>query len=88
MTAPSRKNPHGVGARLPFVDGVEKVTGAARYTADLPAADALVGMLLRSPYAHAELLEVDISEALKLPGERASADDYHQIGRASCRERV
>ena len=71
MTAPSRKNPHGVGARLPFVDGVEKVTGAARYTADLPAADALVGMLLRSPYAHAELLEVDISEALKLPGVRA-----------------
>ena len=28
-------------------------------------------MLLRSPYAHAELLEVDISEALKLPGVRA-----------------
>ena len=71
MTAPSRKNPHGVGARLPFVDGVEKVTGAARYTADLPAADALVGMLLRSPYAHAALLEVDLSEALKLPGVRA-----------------
>jgi 4-hydroxybenzoyl-CoA reductase subunit alpha len=71
MSAPGRKTPHGVGTRLPFVDGVEKVTGAARYTADLPAADALVGMLLRSPYAHAELLEVDISEALKLPGVRA-----------------
>jgi 4-hydroxybenzoyl-CoA reductase subunit alpha len=63
--------PHGVGARLPFVDGIEKVTGTARYTADLPAAHALVGMLLRSPYAHAELLEVDISEALALPGVRA-----------------
>lgn len=63
--------PHGVGARLPFVDGVEKVTGAARYTADLPAAGAMVGMLLRSPYAHAELLDVDISEARKLPGVRA-----------------
>ncbi len=66
MTAPG-----GVGARLPFVDGLEKVTGAARYTADLPAAGALVGMILRSPYAHAELLEVDITEALKLPGVRA-----------------
>ncbi len=61
----------GVGARLPFVDGIEKVTGAARYTADLPAEGALVGMILRSPYAHAELLEVDTTEALKLPGVRA-----------------
>jgi 4-hydroxybenzoyl-CoA reductase subunit alpha len=61
----------GVGASMPFVDGIEKVTGAARYTADLPAAGALVGKILRSPYAHAELLDVDISEALKLPGVRA-----------------
>jgi 4-hydroxybenzoyl-CoA reductase subunit alpha len=79
MNAPERQNffigtrdePHGVGARLPFVDGVEKVTGTARYTADLPAANALVGMLLRSPYAHAELIEVDISQALAVPGVRA-----------------
>lgn len=63
--------PHGVGARMPFVDGVDKVTGTARYTADLPADGALVGKILRSPYAHAELLEVDISEAQKLPGVRA-----------------
>jgi hypothetical protein len=68
---PPASEPHGVGARLPLVDGVEKVTGTARYTADLPADNALVGLLLRSPYAHAELLEVDISEALALPGVRA-----------------
>ena len=45
MNAPEHKvvtlkpasEPRGVGARLPFVDGVEKVTGTARYTADLPA---------------------------------------------------
>ena len=43
--------PHGVGARRPLVDGVEKVTGTARYTADLPADNALVGLMLRSPYA-------------------------------------
>ena len=81
MNAPERnatlsamaKQPHGVGARLPFVDGVEKVTGGARYTADLPAPNALVGMILRSTYAHAELLEVDISQALKTPGVRAAA---------------
>ena len=79
MNAPERKvvtlkpagAPRGVGARLPFVDGVEKVTGTARYTADLPAGGALVGKILRSPYAHAELLDVDISAALALPGVRA-----------------
>ncbi len=79
MNAPERQvtkiaanaEPHGVGARRPLVDGVEKVTGTARYTADLPADNALVGLMLRSPYAHAELLEVDISEALALPGVRA-----------------
>ncbi|MGB0127817.1 MAG: 4-hydroxybenzoyl-CoA reductase subunit alpha, partial [Rhodocyclaceae bacterium] len=63
--------PRKVGTRLPFVDGVEKVTGTARYTADLPANGALVGKILRSPYAHAELLEVDVSEARALPGVRA-----------------
>ena len=70
-TLRDRNEPHGVGARVPLVDGVDKVTGTARYTADLPATGALVGLLLRSPYAHAELLEVDISEAQKLPGVRA-----------------
>ncbi|WP_310451517.1 4-hydroxybenzoyl-CoA reductase subunit alpha [Sulfuritalea sp.] len=71
LTPAAKKSGRGVGARLPFVDGVEKVTGTARYTADLTANGALVGKILRSPYAHAELLEVDISEALKLPGVRA-----------------
>jgi 4-hydroxybenzoyl-CoA reductase subunit alpha len=65
------KSDRGVGARMPLVDGIEKVTGTARYTADLPTNGALIGKILRSPYAHAELLEVDISEALKLPGVRA-----------------
>jgi 4-hydroxybenzoyl-CoA reductase subunit alpha len=69
--AATRSQPHGVGNRLPLVDGIEKVTGSARYTADLPAEGALVGMILRSPYAHAELIEVDIAEARALPGVRA-----------------
>jgi aldehyde oxidoreductase len=33
------------------LDGVEKVTGRAKYTADLFPADALVGRILRSPTA-------------------------------------
>ena len=71
LTPAATKSDRGVGARMPLVDGIEKVTGTARYTADLQANGVLVGKILRSPYAHAELLEVDVSEALKLPGVRA-----------------
>ena len=42
----------GVGVRTPLIDGVDKVTGRARYTADLPLGPALVGRILRSPVAH------------------------------------
>ena len=58
----------GAGERIALIDGLEKVTGRARYTADLFAPDALVGRIYRSPHAHAEILRVDISAALALPG--------------------
>jgi 4-hydroxybenzoyl-CoA reductase subunit alpha len=58
----------GVGARRPLVDGIEKVTGRAKYTADLFAPAGLVGKIYRSPHAHAEILHLDVSEARKLPG--------------------
>ena len=58
------------GQPRPLVDGVDKVTGRARYTADLPAA-ALVGEILRSPHAHAEILRIDASRARAIPGVRA-----------------
>lgn len=59
------------GARIPLVDGIEKVTGKAEYTADLDARGALVGAILRSPYAHAEIINIDVSEARALPGVKA-----------------
>ncbi len=61
----------GVGARLPLLDGPEKVSGRAKYSADLKIPGALVGRILRSPYAHAEIIEVDVSAALALPGVKA-----------------
>lgn len=57
-----------VGRRAPLIDGIEKVSGKAQYTADYYPADALVGRLFRSPYAHAEILKVDVSKARDLPG--------------------
>lgn len=60
-----------VGVRQPLIDGVEKVTGRALYTADLPARDALVGAILRSPVAHARIRGIDVSRARAMPGVHA-----------------
>src|ERR1700752_3149039 len=54
-----------------MVDGPEKVSGRAKYTADIIAPGMLAGRIYRSPYSHAEVLEVDVSEALRLPGVKA-----------------
>ena len=57
-----------IGARTPLVDGIEKVTGKAKYTADIAANGALVGRILRSPVAHGRILSIDTSAALALDG--------------------
>ena len=48
-----------------------KLTGEARYTADLKLPGMLYGAILRSPHPHAEVISVDATEALGLPGVRA-----------------
>jgi 4-hydroxybenzoyl-CoA reductase subunit alpha len=53
---------------VPLIDGIEKVTGRARYTADLDHGDALVGRILRSPVSHADILRLDPSKARALDG--------------------
>jgi 4-hydroxybenzoyl-CoA reductase subunit alpha len=59
---------HTIGTYVPMVDGPEKVSGRAKYTADFIDADALAGRIFRSPYSHGEIVELDISEAATLPG--------------------
>ena len=53
---------------VPLIDGIEKVTGRARYTADLDHADAIVGRMLRSPVSHGEIIRLDVSKARALEG--------------------
>jgi 4-hydroxybenzoyl-CoA reductase subunit alpha len=53
------------------MDSRVKVTGQARYTADLKFPNMLVGKILTSPYAHARIINIDTSEAEKLPGVKA-----------------
>jgi len=62
---------HNIGNYVPMIDGPDKVSGRAKYTADILALGQLAGRIYRSPYAHAEIIEVDVSQARELPGVQA-----------------
>ncbi|CAH2400956.1 xanthine dehydrogenase family protein molybdopterin-binding subunit [Mesorhizobium ventifaucium] len=67
----SGRNFTSVGTRPLRPDGVDKVTGRARYGADFNMAGQLVGRVLRSPHAHATIRRIDTSKAEKLAGVKA-----------------
>ncbi|TIP99802.1 MAG: xanthine dehydrogenase family protein molybdopterin-binding subunit [Mesorhizobium sp.] len=67
----SGRNFASVGTRPIRPDGVDKVTGRARYGADFNMAGQLVGRILRSPHAHATIRKIDTSKAEKLNGVKA-----------------
>ncbi len=60
-----------VGTRPLRPDGLDKVTGRAKYGADHNAPGQLVGRILRSPHAHALIKKIDTSKAEKLAGVKA-----------------
>jgi CO/xanthine dehydrogenase Mo-binding subunit len=57
-----------VGKSVERTDARVKVTGSARYAGDLVAPGMLYGKILRSPVAHANILNIDTSKARALPG--------------------
>ena len=58
----------------------EKLTGEARYSADLKLPGMLCGAVLRSPHAHANIISIDTSAALALPGVRAVVTPFDVPG--------
>ena len=60
-----------VGTRPVRPDGVDKVTGRARFGADAQAPGMLHGAMVRSPHAHARIVRIDSSRALALDGVKA-----------------
>jgi xanthine dehydrogenase molybdenum-binding subunit len=60
-----------IGTRPIRPDGVEKVTGRAKYGADYALPGMLHGKVLRSPYAHARIKSIDVERARRLPGVKA-----------------
>ncbi len=72
MTAQPEHVPFAaVGQRVPKVDGVDKATGAAQYIVDIKHPRMLYARILRSPHAHARILDIDVSRAQALRGVRA-----------------
>ncbi len=60
-----------VGKPTPRVDGRAKVTGAARYTADVRLPHMLYARRIASPHPHARIRSIDTRAAEKLPGVKA-----------------
>jgi carbon-monoxide dehydrogenase large subunit len=60
-----------IGKDIPRSDALEKVTGRAIFVADMKIPDMLYGKILRSPYAHARIKSIDVSEAERVPGVKA-----------------
>ena len=68
MIIKDRKKYKVIGTRPIRHDGLEKVTGRALYSADVKLPQLQIGALLRSPFAHANIISIDTSEAEKHPG--------------------
>ncbi len=74
-----------VGRTKLRVDGLEKVTGQARFLADLSLGRTAHARILRSTYAHASIRQLDVSRARSAPGVRAvvtGSDCPGRIGHA------
>jgi 4-hydroxybenzoyl-CoA reductase alpha subunit len=57
-----------VGKRVPRVDSLPKAMGLAKFTNDVFLPNMLYGKILRSPYPHARILNIDIKRAGQLRG--------------------
>ncbi len=66
-------------------DGIDKVTGRAKFGADMFLPGMLVGKILRSPYPHAIIKSIDTSAAEALPGVKAvvTRADFPQLPKGS-----
>lgn len=71
MASTGKKPYKVIGTRPIRHDGVDKVTGRAKYGADVRLTGLLYAAMLRSPHAHARIKRIDTSRAEALPGVRA-----------------
>lgn len=88
-----------VGTRPVRPDGIDKVTGRARFGADVSASGMLHGAILRSPHPHARIVSIDTSQVLENPAVKAvvtradfatglSGEDWNVLENAMAGERA
>ena len=66
-----RKDNVLIGKSIQRIDGFEKVSGRAKYTADMNTPGTLYAKLLTCTHAHAKLKKLDVEPAKKIPGVRS-----------------
>lgn len=76
-----------VGRRVPRLDGRQKVTGSARYTADVKLPGMLYARTVTSPHPHAKVKSIDTSAAAAAPGVRAVHVLERLLGSAEVRDK-
>lgn len=76
-----------IGKRTPRVDGRAKVTGAARYTADVRLPGMLYARLITSPHPHARIRSIDTSAVEHHPSVRAVHVLDRVLGNAELRDK-
>jgi len=67
----SNKTFEVVGTRPIRHDGIDKVTGSAKYGGDVHPSGVLYGYILRSPFAHAKIKSINVENASRIEGVKA-----------------
>jgi 4-hydroxybenzoyl-CoA reductase alpha subunit len=70
-----------IGKPVPRKDAVIKATGSAKFTNDISLPNMLHGRILRSPYPHARIRNIETGKARKLPGVKAVVTGHDTPGR-------
>ena len=66
---PSKEKAQAIGKRVKRLDGMDKSTGAAKYTYDVNLKNQLIAKGLGSPHAACAIKSIDTSAAEKVPGD-------------------
>lgn len=77
----------GIGQSVPRSEDPRLITGGGQYTDDINRPNQRYIRILRSPYAHGLITELDVTEAMTRPGVEAvyTAKDLQHLGGLPCR---
>jgi hypothetical protein len=72
-----------IGKPVPKMDAADKALGCSQYIADMSFPNMLYGKILRSPYPHARVLNVDLSRGLSPNSEDYELSSFLDMPRES-----